>query len=1141
MKESLHHQGRLAGLLALCLLAASPVFAQSTIGSVNGTITDATGASIPGSSVTLSNIGTGVEVTSESNATGLFVFVNVQPGNYTLLVEQTGFKTTTLPTFNVGVNQTVTQNISLEVGAVTETIEVLAQAELLQQSTSELGTVIGVKAVEDLPLNGRNFTQLLTLTPGATPVSTAQSNGIGSHDLANVGVPGASFSNPSIHGQWNRMNIHLLDGLNNTNYIGNMYVIPPIIDAIQEFKVQSHNDKAEFGGVLGGIINVISKTGTNEFHGSLWEFVRNDALNARDPFADEFNVKPAAFRQNQFGASVGGPIVKNHTFFHFAYEGWRFANPRSNRYYVPTDSQLNGDFSDWPTGRDIYDPLTTRPDPASGELIRDQYPNNMIPSSNLNQSMQTYLRGYYDRPNLTGDPQFNVINGDAATNNADNLQVRVDHQFSELDRAWFRYSKIDGAQLTPTTQLINEVGEFPFFNYGGGWFHSFSPTVIMDHSFGYAKEPYRQGTLPDDSIGDGPALAAGFGTIEGVEAIPRIAIGSGGFAGGDVGALRRMEGPLEFHYEQYHYTGNLSWIRGNHTLKFGAQTLRHTLTPNPLGSLSFNFTEVPTQGLRPAEVGSTGDPVATALIGVPSQLSGGLPRRVFLGYQTFGAYVQDEWKVRPDLTLNIGLRFDHLMWPDVETDSFKTNYDLASGGFLIGLESMPPPCNEVGVAPCIPGNGLGDVPNGDKIRLADHPSIGPIPSWDNWQPRFGMAWSMNPTTVVRVGYGIVFDQLTGVNQSWQGGIGGWPDNGGFFEPTNAVGEPVRFVDELRNKLGSPLPGPQPWGDTCWCVDHNNKRPFGHQWNVELQKQVNQNLVLSGGYVGSISRRLQITGLGNTARPGTGSPDEVQARKPQPHMPTVFWGDDRGRSDYHGLELKAERRFSDGFSFLASYTWSRAIDNGASGYFTAENGPGGSSYVQDFYDLEKNVGVAGYNIPHFLSVSSVWEIPAGKGKGVFNRGPAAWVLGNWHANSLFQVRSGQPINMVVGGDVANIGNTVAWWSYMRPNVVGDPNAGARSSARWFDPGAFEVPAFGSFGNAGRGLVYSETVTAFDFSLFKRFGWGEGRWVEVRSEFFNIFNLANYGSPDSTVLSPTMGRVFNTVLPMRQVQFGLKIIF
>lgn len=1143
MKEAFTSTVRPVRLLLAGLVAVAAVFAQSTSGGVNGTITDTTGAVVPGTSVTLSNVGTGVEVTSGSNASGFFVFVNVQPGNYTLVAEQAGFKTALLPTFNVGVNQTVTQNLSLEVGNVTETIEVMAQAEQLQQSTSELGTVIGVKAIEDLPLNGRNFTQLLTLTPGATPVSTAQSSGIGSHDLANVGVPGASFSNPSIHGQWNRMNIHLLDGLNNTNYIGNMYVIPPIIDAIEEFKVQSHNDKAEFGGVLGGVINVISKTGTNEFHGSVWEFVRNDAVNARDPFADEFNVKPAAFRQNQFGAAVGGPIVRNKTFFHFAYEGWRFSNPRSNRYYVPTDAQLGGDFSNWPTGRNLYDPLTARMDPSTGALIRDQYPNNVIPSGSLNQSMQTYLRGYYDKPNLQGDPQFNVINGDAATNDADNFQVRADHQFSDLDRAWFRYSKIDGAQLTPSTQLINEVGEFPFFNYGGGWFHSFSPTVIMDHSFGYAKEPYRQGTLPDDEVGDGPALAAGFGTIEGVRPIPSIAIGSGGFAGGDVGALRRMEGPLEFHYEQFHYTGNLSWIRGNHTLKFGVQTLRHTLTPGSTGSISFNFTEVPTQGLRSAEVGTTGDPVASALIGVPSQLSGGLPRDIFLGYQTFGAYAQDEWRVKPNLTINIGLRFDHLMWPDVESDSgaFKTNYDLDSGGFLIGLDSMPEPCNQVGVAPCIPGNGLQDVPFGDFIRLAHHPSIGPIPSWDNWQPRFGLAWSINPTTVLRVGYGLVSDQLTGVNQSWQGGIGGWPDNGGFFEPTNAPGEPVRFLEELRTKLGSPLPGPQPWGDTCWCVDHNNKRPLGHQWNAELQQQVSQNLVLSAGYVGSVSRRLQITGLGNTARPGPGSPEEVRARTPQPHMPTVFWGDDRGISDYHGLELKAERRFSDGLSFLASYTWSRAIDNGASGFFTAENGPGGSSYVQDFYDLERNTGVSGYNIPHFLSVSSMWEIPAGKGKGVFNKGPAAWVLGNWHVNSLLQVRSGQPINMVVSGDVANTGNTVAWWSYMRPNLVGDPDAGSRSSARWFDPDAFEVPQFGSFGNAGRGLVHSESVTYFDFSLFKRFGWGEGRWVEVRSELFNLFNLANYGSPDSTVLSPTIGRVFNTVAPMRQVQFGLKIIF
>ena len=461
MKIASYLGARVALLMLLGLLGGGALLAQSTLGGVNGTITDPTGAMVPGTTVTLSNVGTGVEVTGQSNSSGFFVFVNVQPGNYTLVAEQTGFKTAILPTFNVGVNQTVTQNLVLQVGEVTETIEVAAQAEQLQQSTSELGTVIGVKVVEDLPLNGRNFTQLLTLTPGATPVSTSQSNGIGSNDLANVGVPGASFSNPSIHGQWNRMNIHLLDGLNNTNYIGNMYVIPPIIDAIQEFKVQSHNDKAEFGGVLGGIINVISKTGTNEFHGSLWEFLRNDALNARDPFADEFNEKPAAFRQNQFGAAVGGPIIKNKTFFHAAYEGWRYSRPRLNRYYVPTDAQLGGDFSAWPTGLDIYDPLTTRQNPNGEGLIRTQYPNNVIPGSALNQSMQTYLRGYYDQPNLTGDPQFNVINGDAATNNADNFQIRGDHQFSDLDRAWFRYSRINGAELTPLHPANQRGGRIP--------------------------------------------------------------------------------------------------------------------------------------------------------------------------------------------------------------------------------------------------------------------------------------------------------------------------------------------------------------------------------------------------------------------------------------------------------------------------------------------------------------------------------------------------------------------------------------------------------------------------------------------------------------------------------------------------------
>lgn len=1133
----------LTALLAVSLVAA-PAFGQSTVGSVSGTVSDTSGAVVPGTTVTLSNLGTGAENTVQTNASGRYVFVNVQAGNYTIVAEQTGFKTSVLPAFNVGVNTAVTNNIALEVGAVTETIEVAAQAAQLQQSTSELGTVIGVQQVENLPLNGRNFTQLLTLTPGATPVSTAQSNGIGSHDLANVGVTGASFSNPSIHGQWNRMNIHLLDGLNNTNYIGNMYVIPPIIDAIEEFKVHSHNDKAEFGGVLGGTINVITKTGTNAFHGSGWEFTRNEELNARDPFADEFNTTPAIFRQNQFGASIGGPIVKNKTFFHFAWESWRFENPRSNRYYVPVDAELNGDFSNWKTGYDIFDPFTTRADAGTGGLIRDQYPNNKIPSSQLNPSMQTYLRGYYDTPNLTGDAAFNVLNDDPATNNADNYQLRIDHNFSDFDRAWFRYSEVDGAQNTPSTLKINEIGEFPFFNYGGGWFHSFSPTIIMDHSYGYAKEPYRQGTVPDDDIGDGPAIAAGFGTIPGVRPIPSIAIGGGGFAGGAVGYLRRMEGPLEFFYEQFHYTGNLSVIKGNHTFKMGFNYLKHNLTPFPMGSISFNFTEVPTSGILPGQIGTSGDALASALIGVPSQVSGGLPNAVMFGYQTAGAYFQDEWRVRPNLTINWGLRMDHLFWPQVRSPdgAFKTNYDLDTGQFLIGLDPMPGACNDVGIAPCFPGGGLGsgDIPFSNYIAQAEHNSIGPVPVWDNLQPRFGLAYSFNDTTVLRAGYGIVYDQLTGVNQSWQG-IGGWPDNTGFFEPTNAnissAGD-IQMIDTLRNKLGSPLPGAQPWGDTCWCVDRNVKNPMSHQWNVEMQKQLGSNLVASVGYVGSISKRLQVTGLANTAAPNA-APDPG-SRKPWTHIPTVFYGTDRGRGNYHGMEVKLERRFADGLSVLASYTWSRAVDNGASGFFTAENGVGGESYVQDYYNLDNNVGVSGYNVPHMLSISSVYELPAGKGYSVFNQGPAAWVLGNWSINSLVQIRSGQPVNMVVGGDVANIGNTVGWWSYMRPNVVGDVNSGG-SSQRWFNPDAFAIPSFGSYGNAGRGLVYSDGVTNVDLSLFKRIGWGEGRWVELRAEMFNMFNMNNLGAPDSYVGSPTMGRVFSTIVPMRQVQLGFKVIF
>jgi hypothetical protein len=391
-EATMKHHARAFTLVALSILllgvSPSATFAQTTSGTVNGVVRDETGAVVPNADATLKNEATGVEMVAKTNASGYYTFVNVQPGTYTVSVKVSGFKTALQPKFAVGVNQTVTHDFALSVGEITQTIEVTAEAALIQQSTSELGTVIAEQAVKDLPLNGRNFTQLLTLTPGATPINTAQGNGGGTGFNAPLALPGSTFIIPSVNGQWNRTNLFLLDGIVNEFFFGSSYAILPIIDAVQEFKVQSHNDKAEYGGVLGGVINVVSKSGGNQLHGSGWEFLRNDVFDARDPFKDAARDSPTPFRQNMFGATVGGPVYipklyngKDKTWFFFGYEGWRFSQSQQQLYNVPTDQELAGDFSNSLVNQTIYDPRTTRVDPNNPQaFIRTPFANNIIPS-----------------------------------------------------------------------------------------------------------------------------------------------------------------------------------------------------------------------------------------------------------------------------------------------------------------------------------------------------------------------------------------------------------------------------------------------------------------------------------------------------------------------------------------------------------------------------------------------------------------------------------------------------------------------------------------------------------------------------------------------------------------------------------------
>ncbi len=505
--------------LLLCLVSAVALQAQTATGEVNGTVTDPNGAAVPGAIVKLINQATKGETEATTNQSGYFTFVNLKPASYTLMVETKGFKKSLTNAFALGVSETVTQNVKLSVGEMSEVVEVTAGSELVQSSSSELGSVINERTVEDLPLNGRNFTQLLILTPGVTPVSTSQNKSIGGVE-GNVGIPGSGFVDPSFHGQENRSKLYFFDGIINTNIRGPTYIVIPNIDLVQEFKVVGQDAKAEFGGAMGGVMNMVSKSGGNSFHGSAFEYVRNDAFDARNSFdvcttarcgtSTGVPKKPLPFRQNQFGAVVTGPVIKNHTFFSFGYDGWRYSQAALGLSYVPTPAEIAGDFTNTPFRRALFNPYSTRQ--VGSNFVRDQFrcdaagnplPVNAskqqdqtigsvcfkIPQALVFAPMQKFFQTYSAVPNFSGDAQNNFAQSRATINNANGYQVRIDHRFRDSDNIFFRFTQQTVTVFNPIGEAGSTGGSGKGRNYGGGWTHTFSPNLVLDVRAGYAGRP----------------------------------------------------------------------------------------------------------------------------------------------------------------------------------------------------------------------------------------------------------------------------------------------------------------------------------------------------------------------------------------------------------------------------------------------------------------------------------------------------------------------------------------------------------------------------------------------------------------------------------------------------------------------------
>jgi hypothetical protein len=1145
-----------AGFLCLLLLlVAGSARAQVSTASVNGVIRDASGAVIPGASITLVNVDTAVEHTSVANGSGDYALLNITPGKYTISVTAPGFNPQKSSTFVLAVDQTATLDFKLAIGTSTETVTVDAASAQLDVSGASLGTVIETKQVNELPLNGRNFTSLLALTPGVVPIMTGQSAGMsGSGGFGAAVAIGSDYSFPAINGQTNRSNFYLLDGLYNYSSIESTYAIAPIIDAIQEFKVVSHTDSAEYGGVLGGVVNTVTKSGTNDLHGSAWEYIRNKAFDAT-PY---FNEEPS-FHENQFGAAAGGPVWipklyngRNKSFFFGAYQGYRYSKSADNPILVPTDAELAGNLAD--NGQlQIYNPYGTTcvptTDPTTGAVdpcgsyTRPAFAGNQIPANLIDPRMVAYAKFVFPAagpclPNYfnNGVCTANAVDNTPLTQDQNEFNVRGDQNFGSKDLAWFRYSFINST--------VNQSGGLPGLlthheidarNWGGSYNHIFGPTQILQLQYARvtvadnATTRFTQSTADIlSTVGFSPDFVSNFSSLKGGSLLPGPGI-SGYANGGESVDLTPKAN------DTHEVRGTYTRIIGSHEVKFGAGYDTANFA-SPLAQIGLGFDKP--QTANPQVTGSTGDALASFLLNVPN--SGASRRDVNEQERPGGllsAFLQDSWKATRRLTLNVGLRYDYAFKPGYGTDATVGEHggpetgdmDFSTGNYII--QRLPPPCTVRGFAPCIPGDGT--LPA--HVIVSQTGRIGHNDG-KNFGPRFGFAYKVNEKMVVHGAFGIVFDEWAAVTQQAQNIEGSWPDIGQLIAssltnvPTSGQLTPnVTAQNPFAGSGAGLFPPATPFTSNQWFYDPHIKNPYSEQWNFGIQQQIGNSLALKIDYVGSGSHRTNVGGEYNTAL--TPGPGDIQPRALYPYSVPTFYDRSIGTGSYNALQVQLDKRYTNGFTYQIAYTWSKSLDED-DGWFGVEG-----QVVQNPYDPKASRGIAGTNIPHVFSANSLYEIPVGRGKRFStNNRFVDYVLGNWQINNIFTWRNGQAFTATDSIDRANIGG-----GGQRANQVGNPHLSNPSVSEWFNTAAFQLPTLYTFGDAYRNSLQSQRWINLDSSVIRSFPIWHEKKFEFRAEAFNVANHPIFGQPNNDVSSKSFGVVSSQANSSRQLQLSGKIVF
>jgi hypothetical protein len=1073
------------------LLSAAAVMAQAVTGSLLGTVTDTTGGAVANTKIVATNTGTGIARQTTTNESGNYSFTNVDPGMYRVEAEMAGFRKTVRTGIEIQVNTTVRADIELQPGTVNEVINVTAEAALLQTDRSDTGRKIETKQLADMPLPfNRNFQGLLNLVPGTVRAFRPHSEFFNAQDSLSTRVNGQSRLANNVQ----------LDGIDNNHRTGLLTAMIPPIEALQAVDITTSNYEAELGRAGGAVTNVNFKSGTNEFHGSVFAFNRVSALGARNFFA---LTRPVT-TYNQFGFTIGGPIIKNKLFFFGDYQGIRDRRGDVHRGTIPALDHRTGNFSQGTTTI-IYDPATGSPDGFN----RTPFAGNIIPSARISPISRRILE-LIPAPTTAGY----VTNFETATTrrkDTDGYDVKGDYQATDADRFSARFSYQKPTLFDPPLYGVRGGGFRDFAGTGSqktyngvvNYTRVWSPTIISEVRVGVMY--YRNNA---DNADRGLQTATELG-IPGVNVsdftggISNIVID--GYSNPVVGYSPSL--PWERGEQNLNFVNNWTFIRGNHTIKAGIDYRRNrdellqNQTFSPRGR--FNF-RVGTTQLRSAAGNSTANfsnSFASFLLDRPNEAGRDLPIifPTFLQNPMF-TYIQDKWVVSQKLTIDIGLR--HELWPPATP--------RVRGGF----SNYNPSNNTLEVA------GIGNNPM----------NMGRVNHLKNFAPRFGAAYRYNDKTVFRMGYGLSWVPLV--------------DNGFAFN--FPVRENNSFVAQdsfqVARTMASGFPPfvpaavptdgiiRTPPASAFTFVPLNVREGYVQSWNFSIQRQI-AGFALDVAYVGNLGTRITnnynvnasfVVDSGNNGRP------LFQAFRRAQDTTNIYHANS---TTYHSLQVKFDRKYSNGFLMTTAYTWSKAIDWGG-----ADNGG-----VWTYINYDRSRARADGERRHTFVQSYIYELPFGKGKKMFTSGPASWILGGWQVNGIMTMMTGAPFTPSVPGSIINApGNPNT------PNLNGTFNTpkGIGTHTFWFDTSNFSQPAARTFGNLGRTSLQGPAFFNLDASIFRNFQFGERMRMEFRAESFNFTNTPAFGNPNGDITSPNFGRITGTngdVNQPRAIQLGLKLTF